>query len=106
DSDIRSALGDLINTEGHQVVEADSFESAKLFLLSNPGIDLVITSLALPDCVPNGEIVEKIRLIRSEISIIISSSSQTLLQICELYQVAGIKKPFLINQLLELIDSL
>ncbi|RYZ88428.1 MAG: hypothetical protein EOP06_10960 [Proteobacteria bacterium] len=101
----RSALFELLVGKAHQVFEAANADQAQLILTTMPEVSVVIASLGVYEYECEGAVIEQIRSVRPEISMILVSSNPELFYVTNDRQVAAIRKPYEIIQLFELIQA-
>jgi len=73
---VRMATGRLLNELGHRVMTADSGQRGlELFSKQPDAIDLVVLDLTMPET-PGEQILEELRLVRSDVPVVITSGFQ------------------------------
>jgi nitrogen-specific signal transduction histidine kinase/ActR/RegA family two-component response regulator len=73
---VRVVTGRLLNELGHRVMTADSGRRAlEIFSEQPAGIDLVVLDLTMPET-PGEQILEELRLVRGDVSVVITSGFQ------------------------------
>jgi CheY-like chemotaxis protein len=73
---VRVATGRLLNELGHRVVTAESGQRGlELFSAEPDAIDLVVLDLTMPEA-PGEQILEELRLVRRDVSVVLTSGFQ------------------------------
>lgn len=102
---IRLAIADDLRREGFEVLEAGSGDEALALLDGGVAVDLIFTDVSMPGAINGIGLTETVTNVFPEISVVLTSANEVVLDSDRLQNVPFLSKPYLPAEVVNLIRA-